>query len=152
MFTHPNLTVTSKFRKELVNYVASGGKVLILDSPANVKSTANSLLYPFGLNVMPGTNLKGLLKAPESWPVIRIDSTYQIEGGQPIIWVENAPIAATARHGKGIVSVIGFGSRFADAYMGVTGDVVPNDELRKVFDLQFATLKAIVSGQICDTK
>ena len=34
---------------------------------------------------------------------------------------------------------------WADAYMGVTGDVVPNDELRKVFDLQFAILKAIVS-------
>jgi hypothetical protein len=55
-------------------------------------------------------------------------------------------VAARVRHGKGTVTVVGFGSRFADAYMGITGDVVPDDGLRKVFDLQFAILKAIVSG------
>ena len=146
VFTHPNLTVTNDFREELVNYVASGGKVLILDSPANVKSTANSLLYPFGLTVKPNMNLSGPLKTPENWPVIQIDSTCDIKGGEPTMWVANVPVAARVRHGKGTVTVIGFGSRFADAYMGVTGDVVPDDELRKVFDLQFAILKAIVSG------
>ncbi|HUU18329.1 MAG TPA: hypothetical protein VMW72_14360 [Sedimentisphaerales bacterium] len=60
--------------------------------------------------------------------------------------VVNTPVAARVRHGKGTVTVIGFGSRFADAYMGVTGDVVPDDQLRKVFDLQFMILKDIVSG------
>jgi hypothetical protein len=145
VFTHPNQTVPREFRDELVNYVTAGGKVLVLDSPANVESTANSLLYPFGLTVNPSSNLKGLLKAPENWPVIRVDSTCQIEGGEPIMWVANTPIAATVRHGKGTVTVIGFGSRFADAYMGVTGDVVPDDELRKVYDLQFAVLRAILS-------
>jgi len=29
--------------------------------------------------------------------------------------------------------------------MGVTGDVVPDDELRKVFDVQFAIFRDIVS-------
>jgi len=145
VFTHPNRTVPREFRDDLVNYVAAGGKVLVLDSPANVESTANSLLYPFGLTVNPSPNLKGLLKAPENWPVIRIDSTCQIEGGEPIMWVANRPIAATVRHGKGTVTVIGFGSRFADAYMGVTGDVVPGDEMRKVYDLQFVLLRAILS-------
>lgn len=146
IFPDPNQTVTSDFRKELVNYVTSGGKVLILDSPANVMSTANSLLYPFGLTVNPSTQLRGQLKASESWPVIQIDSTCEIRGGEPIAWVANVPVIARVLHGKGTVTVIGFGSRFADAYMGVTGDVVPDNELRKVFDLQFAILKAIVSG------
>jgi hypothetical protein len=146
VFTHPHLTVKSDFREELVNYVASGGKVLILDSPENTESTANSLLYPFGLNVNQSTRINGQLKAPEGWPIIKIDSAFQIEGGEPIMWVENTPVAAKVRHGKGTVTVIGFGSRFADAYMGVTGDVVPDDELRKVFDLQFTILKNIVSG------
>jgi hypothetical protein len=146
VFTHPNQTVTGEFRDELADYVAAGGKVLVLDSPANTESTANSLLYPYGLTVTPSTNLRGPLKAPENWPVIRIDSTCQVEGGEPIMWVANTPIAATVRHGKGTVTVIGFGSRFADAYMGVTGDVVPSPELRKVFDLQFAMLRAIVSA------
>jgi hypothetical protein len=146
VFTHPNQAVPREFRDELADYVAAGGKVLVLDSPANTESTANSLLYPFGLTVTPNASLSGPLKAPEDWPVIRIDSTCQIEGGEPIMWVANTPIAARVSHGEGTVTVIGFGSRFADAYMGVIGDVVPGDELRKVFDLQFAMLRSIISG------
>ncbi len=145
VFPDPNQTVPREFRDELADYVAAGGKVLVLDSPANTESTANSLLYPFGLTVTPNTSLSGPLKAPEDWPVIRIDSTCQIEGGEPIMWVANTPIAARVRHGKGTVTVIGFGSRFADYYMGVIGDVVPSPELRKVFDLQFTILRSIVS-------
>ncbi len=147
VFMDPNQTVTNNFREELVNYVELGGKVLILDSPINTGSTANSLLYPFGLSVTPNMQLGGQLKAPESWPVIQIDSTCEIKGGQAIASVTNVPVIARARHGKGTVTVVGFSSRFADAYMGVTGDVVPDDELRKVFDVQFAIFRDIVSGQ-----
>jgi hypothetical protein len=147
IFTHPNLTVGNEFRNELVKYVESGGKVLILDSPANTQSTANSLLYPFGIKVDHNSRPNGQLKAPENWPVINIDSACAIEGGQPFLWVENIPIAARAHHGKGTVTVIGFGSRFADAYMGVTGDVVPNQQLRTVFELQFRLVKDAVSEE-----
>ena len=121
--------------------------MLILDSPENTQSTANSLLYPFGLAVNHNSRPNGQLRAPENWPVIRIDSACAIEGGRPFLWVANTPIAARARHGKGTITVIGFGSRFADAFMGVTGDVVPNQQLRNVFDLQFQLIKDTVSGQ-----
>jgi len=141
--------VKNEFRKELVDYVASGGKVLILDSPENTQSTANSLLYPFGLTVNHNSrlSLNGQLKGQANWPVIKIDSACEIKGGRPLIWVANTPIAARARHGKGTVTVIGFGSRFADAFMGITGDVVPNEQLRTVFDLQFQLIRDTVSGQ-----
>ena len=43
---------------------------------------------------------------------------------------------------------LGFGSRFADSNMGTTGDVVPNPELRQVFDLQFALLRAIIEDRL----
>jgi len=146
VFLDPNQTVTNDFREALVNYVELGGKALILDSPANIGSTANSLLYPFGLTVSPNMQLRGRLKAPENWPVIQIDSTCEIKGGEPVATVTNVPVIARATYGRGTVTVVGFGSRFADAYMGVTGDVVPDDELRKVFDVQFAVLKDVVSG------
>ncbi len=145
VFTHPNLTVKDEFREKLVSYVASGGKVLILDSPENVESTADSLLYPFGVSVNRRSRLDGQLKVPETWPVIKIDSAYAIEGGEPFMWVANMPIAAKVNYGKGTVTVIGIGSRFTDYYMGVTGNVIPDGELRKVFELQFQILKATVS-------
>jgi hypothetical protein len=146
VFLDPNQTVTNDYREALVDYVELGGKALILDSPANTGSTTNSLLYPFGLTVNPNMQLRGQLKAPENWPVIQIDSTCEIKGGEPVAMVTNVPVIAKARYGKGAVTVVGFSSRFADAYMGVTGDVVPDDELRKVFDVQFAILKDVVSG------
>ena len=119
--------------------------MFILDSPENTQSTANSLLYPFGIRVNHDSRPNGQLRAPENWPVIKIVSACAIEGGQPMLWVGNTPIAVRARHGKGTVTVIGFGSRFADAYMGVTGDVIPNQELRTIFELQFQLVRDIVS-------
>jgi hypothetical protein len=145
VFTQPNLTVENEFRKALVNYVTNGGKILILDSPENSDSTANSLLYPFGINIDRTTSYSGLLKAPENWPTIRIDSAYKIEGAEPFLWADNVPIGASLKFGKGIVTVISFGTRFADTNMGTTGDIVPNNELRKVFDLEFEILKRIIS-------
>jgi len=147
VFTHPNLTVKDEFREKLVDYVALGGKVLILDSPENTGSTANSLLYPFGVSVNHRTQLSGQLKPPQTWPVIKIDSACAIEGGEPFMWVANMPIAVKVNHGKGTVTVIGIGSRFADAYMGVTGNVIPNNELRQVYELQFRILESIVSDK-----
>ena len=121
--------------------------MLILDSPENTQSTANSLLYPFGIKVNHNSRPSGQSKAPENWPVINIDSACAIEGGRPLLWVGNTPIAARVSHGKGTVTVIGFGSRFADAYMGITGDVVPNQQLRTIFELQFQLVRDTVSGQ-----
>jgi hypothetical protein len=47
-----------------------------------------------------------------------------------------------------VVIALGFGSRFGDAQMGVTGDVVPDEKLRNVFDLQFALLRAIIRNEV----
>ena len=55
-------------------------------------------------------------------------------------------MAATARVGRGTVTVVGFGNRFSDRRMGVTGDVVPDAKLRQAFDLQYALLRAIAEG------
>jgi hypothetical protein len=151
VFLSPNQTVSEQFRDALVEYVTAGGKVLILDSPENSGSTANSLLYPFGLTVNRSRQLNGSLKAQPDWPTITINSSCQIDGGKPIMWIDSTPIAASIQHGKGSVTVIGFGSRFTDANMGVTGDVIPDESLRRVFELQFRFLKSIVELPVIST-
>jgi hypothetical protein len=144
VFMHPHLPVSLEFRASLGDYVAGGGKVLILDSPANAQSTANALLYPFKLSVEHATPIKGTLTVPASWPVIAVDSACQIKGGTPLIRIGDAPVAATVNYGQGSVTVVGFASRFTDRQMGVTGDVVPDTQLRAVYDLQFALLRSIL--------
>ena len=62
-------------------------------------------------------------------------------------WIGNDPVAAQVQYGQGSVTVIGFGSRFADSNMGITGDVVPDDALRAVFDLEYELLRTIVEAK-----
>ena len=77
-----------------------------------------------------------------------VENALEITGGEPLVQLGDSNVAAWVRRGKGIVVVIGFGSRFSDANMGVTGDVEPNEDLRKVFDLQFALLRAMVENKL----
>jgi hypothetical protein len=144
VFMHPNKPVTPEFRTALADYVAAGGKVLILDSPANAGSTANALLYPFGLRVDHSLQTQGALEAPQGWPATSVDSACAVTGGTPLIRIGQTPVAATANHGEGTVTVVGFGSRFTDAQMGATGDVIPDEQLRNVFELQFALFRSIL--------
>ncbi len=145
VFTYPARAVSDEFRAAVVRYVASGGKVLVLDSPENTGSTANSLLYPFGLSLDSSRALNGSLPAAGNQPAVPVEAAYRVVGGTPIISLEGTPIAATVHHGQGSVTVVGFASRFTDARMGVTGDVVPDAELRRVYDLEFMLLKDIIS-------
>ena len=143
---HPSRTVTPAFGDRLVEYVAGGGQLLVLDSPENAASTANSLLHPFGLEVRRTARLRGLLEPQRPWPVVAVPSAWEVRGGEVLARIAGRPVAAVKRHGKGAVWVVGFASRFTDARMGVIGDVVPTGELRKVYDLEYALLEAIVEA------
>jgi hypothetical protein len=144
VFLHPNLPVGPDFRTALADYVAAGGKVLVLDSPANAQSTANALLYPFGLSVEHAAPLKGTLVPPAGWRALAVESTCEVKGGTPLIRIGTTPVAATVEHGRGTVTVLGFASRFADNQMGVTGDVVPDAQLRQVYELEFSLLRSLL--------
>jgi hypothetical protein len=144
VFLYPNQPVPRDFRTALRDYVAGGGKVLVLDGPANTQSTANLLLHPFDLGVEHATQVKGPTTAPPGWPAVTVESACAVTGGTPLIRIAGTPVAATAGHGRGTVTVIGLAERFADRQMGVTGDVIPDAPLRDVFELQFALLRSLM--------
>ena len=69
VFMYPTATVPVQFREDLVEYVKQGGKVLILDSPENMASSANSLLFPFDLKVNhQGREAGDVLASRPNWP------------------------------------------------------------------------------------
>ena len=136
VFCYPHLPLPRGFRDKLVQYVREGGKVLVVDSVENKGSTANDLLEPFGLALDSSSALSGPLKGEAKWPSIAVTDASPVKGGEPFAWVEGRPVAARASFGEGSVTVLGFGSRFTDANMGGTGDVVPDDELRRVYDVR----------------
>jgi hypothetical protein len=130
------------------DYVARGGHVLVIDMPENPKSTANGLLKPFGVAMnRPYTPIEGEAKSAIGLPTIPIASSLEVTGAaEPLMTVGDRVVAARTAFGKGSVTAIGFGAKFNDSNMGVTGDVVPDPEMRKVFDVEFGILRHIVGA------
>ena len=148
----PARSVSDEFRQRLVDYVAGGGRLLVLDSPENAKSTANSLLHPFGLEMKRYSPLPGgVLTVRSGFQAIPVKTAREVSGGVPLAHLRGRPVAAVARHGKGSVTAIGFGSAFTDSNMGIVGDVIPNDRLKKLYAFQFALLRSIVEDKLTAT-
>ncbi len=141
---YPNRPVPGDYRDHLVRFVEHGGRLLVLDSPENQESTANSLLHPFGLKVTPA-ELAGQLSPAGDLPAVEVRAASDVEGGTPLFTLNGRPVAAAARKGEGLVVAIGFGQRFSDRRMGVISDVVPDATLRKVFDLAFALFRGVIA-------
>ena len=114
----PNRPVEASYREQLERYVAEGGRLLVFDSPENVNSTANSLLWPFGLSVQRKQTWKGSLTMVDRWPGIDVLQAYEVSGGKPVARISERQVAAIAQHGKGTVMAVGFGSLLNDKNMG----------------------------------
>jgi hypothetical protein len=143
----PNRPVSAQFREGLIRYVADGGRLLVIDSPENTASTANSLLWPFGLSVLHDQAFKGKLRLAGQWPDVDVQRAWPISGGQPVAWLGETPIGAAAEYGKGLVMAIGFGSVLNDAAMKRTWDIEPDEALRTRYDVLFALVRGLVEDQ-----
>lgn len=154
----PSRSVSPEFRRRLVRYVAEGGKLLVVDSPENAASTANSLLWPFGLSVHHDRPASGSLIVADGWPGIEVRQACRITGGRPVAQLGTTPVGAFAPYEKGAVMALGFGSFFNDRGMGyIRGGAVwtlqPNANMLYEnntyvrYNVQFALLRALVGGR-----
>jgi len=166
----PHLPLPRGFRERMVEYVRNGGKLLVLDSAdrsvvlpgsdplavasaasaspqVDTSSTAGFLLEPFGMMIDVADPLSGDLDSHGKWPAVPIAKAAAVSGGEPLAWVQGRPVAARCDFGKGSVTVIGFGSRFNDANMGIFGDVVPDDALKAVYAIEFSLVREIIDGK-----
>lgn len=143
----PTRSVSEEFRQRLVSYVSEGGKLLVIDSPDSAGSTANSLLWPFGLAATHAASRPGKLATAEAWPGIAVQGACEISGGTPLLWVEGMPVAARTAFGKGAVLAIGFGSVMNDAGLGQTYMTEANPEMLLRSDLLFTLVRALVEDK-----
>ncbi len=137
----PSRSVNSEYRQGLVDYVAAGGKLLVIDSPDSAGSTANSLLWPFGLVMNHGAAAGGPLHGKDSWPDIPVEAACAVGGGEPLYWAGDVPVAARTTHGKGTVIAIGFGRIFNDTGMGQHWMAEPDEATRTRFELWYRLLR-----------
>lgn len=144
----PTVSVSEEYRQRLIDWVSEGGKLVVIDSPDRFGTTANSLLWPFGMSLYYATACQGDLHLEKSdWPGIAVATACQIEGGEPFMWVGETPVAARTRYGKGTVTAIGFGSLMTNARMGTTWVAEPGPGELKIYRLLFELIESVVEDR-----
>ena len=165
VFFNPDRPPEDAFRQRLVDYVAAGGKVLVVESPLASRrgppgageprenepvplqrTFVNRLLQPFGILVDHGRDLSGTLTVPDGWPRVPVEQALAVEGGTAFAKIGGVPVRASRRFGKGLIVVVGFGNRFTDDHMGYSDQIEPDADLRQVFELQFRLLRATIES------
>jgi len=147
VFLNPHLSIPPAFKEKLKRFVAGGGKLLVMDSPKNAKSTASRLLQPFKLKIRPSyVPLSGKIDVPPGWPAPTIKNSHTVEGGKPLAKLKGRTIAARAKYGEGEVWALGFSTRFTDNRMGFIADVTPTGELLPVFEFVYTLLRRVAEG------
>jgi hypothetical protein len=147
VFLRPHGPVTKEFERRVEEYVRDGGQVLLVDSP-RPDSASNQLLKPFGLSIDLGKSVSGMMQTKAEWPSIPVNDAAKVAGGEPFAWIDGQPVAARKSFGRGAVFVLGCATRFCDANMGRSSDVIPDEQLRDVFEVEFALLRWLVASPI----
>lgn len=148
----PTRSVPRGYRDALVKYVEAGGRVLIVDSPDNGRTSVNSLIWPFGMELSHAASQAGSLRMVKDWPGMELEAGSRVLGGDAIAWIDEVPVAAQAKRGRGVVTVVGFGYLFRDAAMGGHWMPEPDDPTRSRYDILFALLEAAIEGRPPDPK
>ncbi len=143
----PRRSVSREFREGLQRYVAGGGRLLVIDSPDSAGSTANSLLWPFGLAVSHADSREGELALSRGGPGIPVSAACRVSGGTPLAWVGDMPVAARTAYDGGAVMAIGFGSALNDAALGFNWMAEPDVDALTRSDLLFALVRALATGR-----
>ena len=97
----PSRPVSEEFRRQIEQYVDGGGKLLVIDSPENTDSTANSLLWPFGMSIHHDRARKGKLTTAVKLPPVDVEQGLRgrrrAAGGETRHSTPSPPSPATAR-------------------------------------------------------
>lgn len=139
----PTRSVSEAYQRQLERFVAGGGHLLVIDSPDGAGSTANSLLWPFGLSADYGVALdeQARLTVLGEQATVPCPAAVPIWGGEPIAWVDDLPVAAQVEYQQGRVTALGVGMLFNDAAMGFHWLAEPDEAMRERYDVLYALLR-----------
>jgi hypothetical protein len=140
----PTASVSDAYQRRLIEFVASGGQLLVFDSPDVEGSTANSLLWPFGLASAHNAQSvdDGKLRCEFTATEVPLQASCEITGGQPFAWLAETPVAARVEYGRGTVTAVGCGGLFNDAGMGFHWLPEPEAEVRDRYEALYGFLRA----------
>lgn len=143
----PGAKLTPQYAKRLLEWIKSGGRLLLLLDAAHQTSTAEHLLSPLGMSLYMSPISRKLSgkKASASQMAVPVLS---IKGGQPFKKDDaERIIAATAAWGRGKMVVYTAASCFSTDIMG-GAFAVPNDWQAGIYELEYELLRETLAGRL----
>jgi hypothetical protein len=129
-------------------FVARGGRLLVLAEPRGSNLIVSQILAPFGLGLETRRATTGLIANAAGQPQAELQVSGVVTGGEPLLSLKgSAPVAALTRHGAGLVVATAFAQPFYDRSMGTTS-VIPTPQQRFVYDIEFWLFRGLMSGSL----
>lgn len=151
----PLRSFSPEIREAIRKFLESGGSMLVLDSPGNEKSTSNQLLESFGMSLDGPTAdrvihvVDGNVRVCGGTGVSGFHRLGKVTGGTPILASQSGDtVAAYQTVGKGLLVAAGLSERFDDTHMGTSSRIVPSQEVRAVYELEFALMRGLVEKDV----
>lgn len=147
VMVNPQKYFTEKETSKIDEFLTNGGRLLIVDHPKGIKSTANQIIEKYGLkvdyaqfqekaNIYEGDNKIGILK-----------SFAPVQGGQEVLQSKGKiTFISTTKRGKGIIAVMACSDSFTNEEMGET-EAVPDDHKHFLYKLEFWIFSSLINGE-----
>jgi hypothetical protein len=148
----PGPGLTPRAADRLIEWVKSGGRLLLLLDPAHVNTRASLLLDPLGLHAVPAQRLVGLRGKGSQASAAFALPVFSLVGGTPL-WNDDAGrvVATVLAVGRGKVVVCGAAGTFNASIMG--GSFTEPDKTQaQVYELEYSLLKALTEGLPSDRR
>ncbi len=121
----------------LEQFVAQGGRVLVLDKPYTNQSTAHQILERFDLAIKYKERIKNAEVHSGDNAVGTLEMYAPVKGGTPVLFAQNeTPIIAYAEKEEGLIAVACFSPSFTNKHMGET-ETVPDEQQQFLYKLEF---------------
>ncbi|MCP4118707.1 MAG: hypothetical protein GY737_25595 [Desulfobacteraceae bacterium] len=123
--------------KKIVGFVENGGKVILLDSPRNSKTTSNRLLENFDMKINFDALSDTILFDHNKKPICKGIKSGTVSGGKPFITTKDGlPVFSVTKRGKGKIGVMANAHIFTNQQMGGT-QIIPSAEQLEFFALEY---------------
>jgi hypothetical protein len=128
-------------------FVARGGRLLVLAEPRGNNPVAGQILAPFGLGLETRRATSGMIENAAGEPQAELQVSGVVIGGEPLLTMEgSSPVAALARHGAGLVVATAFAQPFYDRDMGTTA-AIPTAQQRFLYEIEFWLFRGLMAGE-----
>lgn len=147
VMVHPRKYFKDEDLKKINNYVEKGGKLLLIDYPKGIRSSANQIMNHFGMRFEHAA-FKGNVEIHETnfGKIGTIKAMSPVTGGDSLLKTKDGFTFATAlKHGEGLIVALACSTSFTNEEMGNT-EAIPNEHQQFLYRLEFWLLSSLING------